>query len=97
MKSKFRRKVKEEWQGRRIYPPIVETQGWAIKRTSEDGFSWFVAAPQFTTCNLLLTDPGYMAELVFSFKYEAEYYKKFNMKRCSDMKDKVVRVVVKEV
>ncbi len=88
MKSKFRRKVKEEWQGRRIYPPIVETQGWAIKRTSEDGFSWFAATQQSN---------GYMAEIIFSFKYEAENYRKCHMERSGRIKDKVVRVVVKEV
>ena len=88
MKSKFRRKVKEEWQGRRIYPPIVETQGWAIKRTSKDGFSWFVATQQ---------DNGYIAEIIFSVKREAENYKKFQLYRLPGIKDKVVRVIVKEV
>lgn len=88
MKSKFRRKVKEEWQGRRIYPPIVETQGWAIKRTDKDGFSWFAATQQ---------DNGYIAEIIFSFKYEAEHYRRFYIKRCSHIKDKIVRVIVKEV
>lgn len=95
MKSKFRRKVKEEWQGRRIYPPILETQGWAIKRTSEDGFSWFASDIQSNNC---------IAEIIFSVKREAENYKKFKLNRLPGIKDKVVRVkdkvvrvIVKEV
>jgi hypothetical protein len=86
VKRKFKRQIKNE--GFCLYPLALKSPGWAIKRTSTfDNFSWFVASLNGES----------MAELMFSFKYEAENYRKFKMEKCSDIKDEIVRVVMKEV
>jgi len=64
----------------------LKTNGWAVKRTGYDGFSWFTATHQSNDC---------MATLIFDFKYEAESYKRRIMKNVT--KDEVVRVRITEV
>jgi hypothetical protein len=66
----------------------MKSKGWAVKRTDKgDNFSWFAAFKQ---------ENGFLAEVVFSSRYEAESLKQ-KLIKSNHIKDKVVKVIIQEV